>query len=162
MYLGLVEDEEYDDYDNYDDLMEDEAEPASRRSPLRRVEPSGRGRRSKSNQRDWESEGAVIRPMPEARQAPSVHHLEPTNFGTHAQELGDKFRDGSIVFMNLQAADDDTKSRLKNFASGLVYGLEGRMRQVGQDMYLLTPKGTAVSAEEQQRLLEERGLFYQA
>lgn len=162
-YLGLVEEDEFDDYDGYDgyeDLMED-PEPAPRRQAIRRVEEHGRGgRRSRSTSR--EEFGAVVHAMPEPRNEPRVHHLEPTNFGTHAQELGDKFREGSIVFMNLQSADEDTKSRLKNFASGLVYGLEGRMRQLGSDMFLLTPKGTQVSAEEQQKLLEERGLFYQA
>ena len=159
-YLGLVEDDEYEDYDTYADLAEEEHDPGARRAPLRGVEDAPRRSRSRSS-RGFE-ESAVVRPMPEPKRAPGVHHLEPTNFGAHAQELGDKFRDGSIVFMNLQSADEDTKSRLKNFASGLVYGLEGRMRQVGHDMYLLTPRGVAVSAEEQQKLLEERGLFYQA
>lgn len=159
LYLGLVEDDRYEDYDGYEDLIEDEPDPQARRAPIRHV---GEPRRGRHRGREVEEHTAVVRAMPEPRRAPSVHHLEPTNFGTHAQELGDKFREGSIVFMNLQSADEDTKSRLKNFASGLVYGLEGRMSQLGRDMFLLSPRGVQVSAEEQQKLLEERGLFYQA
>lgn len=152
MYLGLVEDD--DDLDleyGYDDLAEEESQPA-RRSSLRRVaeaEPLDR--------RD-----AVVRAIPTNVSAPGVHHLSPTNFNTHAQELGDKFREGAVVIMNLDDCPDEEASRLKNFASGLVYGLRGSMRQVGRNVYLLSPEGVAVSAEEQQRLLDARGLFNQA
>jgi cell division inhibitor SepF len=97
--------------------------------------------------------------MPERSTSPSVHHLSPTNFNMHAQELGDKFREGSVVIMNLDTTPPEEASRLKNFASGLVYGLRGSMRPVGPNVFLLSPEGVQVSAEEQQRLLDARGLF---
>jgi cell division inhibitor SepF len=160
MYLGLVEDDEYVDYDDYQDLAEPEPEPQARRSSLRRVEEP-RPRRSKRHE-DWDRQDAVIRPLPDARPKASVYWLNPTNYGAHAQELGDRFRAGSIVFLNLQQAAEPTKGRLKNFASGLVYGLEGKWQEVGQDIFLLTPKGVDVTGEEQRKLLEEQGIFHQA
>ena len=160
MYLGLVEDDEYDDYDDYQDLAEPDPEPQARRSSLRRVEEP-RSRRAKRHE-DWDRQDAVIRPLPDARPKASVYWLNPTNYGAHAQELGDRFRAGSIVFLNLQQAAEPTKGRLKNFASGLVYGLEGKWQEVGQDIFLLTPKGVDVTGEEQRKLLEEQGIFHQA
>ena len=153
MYLGLVEDDDDLDHEyGYDDLAEEDPAPA-RRSSLRRVaEPEPQ----------FERRDAVVRAIPTAAAAPGVHHLSPTNFNTHAQELGDKFRDGAVVIMNLDDCPADEASRLKNFASGLVYGLRGSMRQVGRNVFLLSPEGVAVSAEEQQRLLDARGLFNQA
>jgi cell division inhibitor SepF len=153
MYLGLVEDDEDLDLEyGYDDLAEEEPAPRRSSSSLRRVaEPVQPERRD-----------AVVRAIPTNVSAPGVHHLSPTNFNTHAQELGDKFRDGAVVIMNLDDCPDDEASRLKNFASGLVYGLRGSMRQVGRNVFLLSPEGVAVSAEEQQRLLDARGLFNQA
>lgn len=153
MYLGLVEeDDELEHEYGYDDLAEDDP-PLPRRSSLRRVaEPDPQ----------FDRRDAVVRAIPTATAAPGVHHLSPTNFNTHAQELGDKFRDGAVVIMNLDDCPAEEASRLKNFASGLVYGLRGSMRQVGRNVFLLSPEGVAVSAEEQQRLLDARGLFNQA
>ena len=160
IYLGLVEDDDhFDDY-GYDDLAEDEPapEPAqSRRGSLRRVQETEQAqapRRDAGARRE-----GVVRAMPERTASPSVHHLAPTNFNMHAQELGDKFREGSVVIMNLDTTPPEEASRLKNFASGLVYGLRGTMRPVGPNVFLLSPEGVQVSAEEQQRLLDARGLF---
>jgi cell division inhibitor SepF len=161
MYLGLVEDDEYEVYDDYEDLAEPEPQVQHRRSSLRRVEEPRSRRSRKGGGGDWDGD-AVVRPLPDARPKASVYWLNPTNYGAHAQELGDRFRAGSIVFLNLQQAQEPTKGRLKNFASGLVYGLEGKWQEVGQDIFLLTPKGVDVSGEEQRKLLEEQGLFYQA
>lgn len=157
MYLGLVEDEDYGDY-GYDDLAEEEqtsqAPASSRRSrtsSLSRVTDDSQPVRS-----------AVVRAIPTPTSTVAgVHHLHPTDFNLHAQELGDKFRDGAVVIMSLEGTDPEVASRLKNFASGLVYGLRGNMKQVGGNVFLLSPAGIQVSAEEQQRFLETRGLFSQ-
>jgi cell division inhibitor SepF len=79
-----------------------------------------------------------------------------------AQEVGDKFREGYSVLINLQAADPELSRRLVDFASGLAYGLGGSMKPVAEKVFLLTPAGVQVSAEERRRFLEERGFFNQA
>lgn len=154
IYLGLVEDDELDDY-GYDDLVEDEEEapPPARRESRRR---SSQQQQSKGERRD-----AVVRAMP-SPVGSTMHHLSPRNFEGHAQELGDKFRNGAIVIMDLKSTDVETSKRLKNFAAGLVYGLQGDMRRVGDEVYALSPRGVEVSAEEQRRFLQERGLFNEA
>jgi cell division inhibitor SepF len=157
VYLGLVEEDDLNDF-GYDDYAEDEpvaaavpAAPAPRRgNALRRVSES-----APATRRD-----AVVRAIPTPTPG-HLHLLHPTNFND-AQELGDKFREGYSVIMNLQSADPDLSRRLIDFASGLVYGLAGSMQPVAERVFLLTPAGVQVSAEERRRFLEERGFFNQA
>ena len=93
---------------------------------------------------------------------PAMFHLVmPTTFND-AQEVGDKFRDGFSVIMNLQGVDAVLRRRLIDFASGLAYGLAGSMQPAADNVFLLTPSGVQVSAEERRRFLEERGFFNQA
>jgi len=148
VYLGLAEEEDYDEY------AYEEAEPEEdddRRSPVTRLSEAGWS----PSRRD-----AVVRAMPSAPTA-RFHLVHPSAFND-AQEVGDKFREGYSVLMNLQATDGELARRLVDFASGLAYGLEGSMQPVADKVFLITPSGVQVSAEERRRFLEERGFFNQA
>jgi cell division inhibitor SepF len=146
IYLGLVEDDEADDY-AYDD--EPSPEPAAR-SISRNLEREARPARRE----------AVVHTMPSPPSA-RFHLVSPAAFND-AQEIGDKYREGFSVLMNLAGASPDIARRLVDFASGLAYGLAGSMQQVADRVFLLTPQGVQVSAEERRRFLEERGFFNQA
>ena len=148
VYLGLVEEDDYDEY-AYDDL-EQEEEPLPRRS---RRAPAPAPERAAPVRRD-----AVVRSIPTPPQA-RFHLVNPTLFKADAQEVGDKFRDGFSVLMNLHAADPRERQRLIDFASGLAYGMGGAIQPAGENVILITPPGVQVSAEERQRFLEERGFF---
>ena len=52
--------------------------------------------------------------------------------------------------MNLQSTEDSIARRLVDFASGLVYGLDGKIELVANRVYLLTPANVEVSAEERE------------
>lgn len=146
VYLGLAEEEDYDDDYAFEEYDSDE--PERERRPVRRV-PDAEPRRE-----------AVVHAMPSAP-SPKVHLVQPSAFND-AQEIGDKFREGFSVLMNLQSADADLARRLVDFASGLAYGLSGSMQPVAERVFLITPAGVQVSAEERRRFLEERGFFNQA
>jgi cell division inhibitor SepF len=148
VYLGLAEDDEYDEQ-YYDDLADPEAEPAPRRAPVRRL-----GEHARRPPRD-----AVVRPIPSG--GSRFHLVQPTAFND-VQEVGDKYREGFSVLMNLQAADADLRRRLVDFASGLAYAFGGTLQPVAERVFLVTPPGVQVSAEERRRFLEERGFFNQA
>jgi cell division inhibitor SepF len=93
---------------------------------------------------------------------PAMFHLVMPSTFNDAQEVGDKFREGFSVIMNLQGVDAVLRRRLIDFASGLAYGLSGSMQPAADNVFLVTPNGVQVSAEERRRLLEERGFFNQA
>lgn len=97
-----------------------------------------------------------VRPIP-APAAPKVHLVNPTSFHD-AQEIGEKFRSGLPVIINLGGVDRDLKRRLVDFAAGLIFGLNGEMQRVAESVFMLTPKNVEVSADER-RKLQERGLI---
>ena len=144
-YLGLVEDDDYEDLDE----LGMSAEPETRQ--LRRPRPATDVTAARSD--------SVVRTIPAPRPAAgqSIHKSEPKRFND-AREISDKFKDGIPVIMNLQGTDDTTARRLVDFASGLVYGLDGSIETVANRVYLLTPANMEVSAEERERLRE--GGFY--
>jgi cell division inhibitor SepF len=149
-YLGLVEDEEYDEYET--PRPEPVPEPARVGAHPARSQPM-------AVQRIPEASEATIRTIAQARPVPAttIHRAEPRMFND-ARELGDRFRDGIPVIMNLQSTEDATARRLVDFASGLVFGLGGKIETVANRVYLLTPANVEVSAEERERLRE--GGFY--
>ena len=152
VYLGLMEEDDYEDY-SYDDEedeepLEDDAGPARQKARRHAGREAQRGE-------------AVVRAMPNATPGGRFHLVVPSSFND-AQEVGDKFRDGFSVLMNLQSADAELARRLVDFASGLAYGLSGSMQPVADRVFLITPAGVQVSAEERRRFLEERGFFNQA
>lgn len=154
IYLGLAEeDEEYEDY-AYDDLESPE-------EPRRRASSGGRRTSvAEAEPRTAQRRDNVVTAMPSV-QSPRFHLVQPTAFND-AQEIGDKFREGFSVIMNLQSADPDLSRRLVDFASGLAYGLGGSMQPAADRVFLITPAGVAVSAEERRRALEDSGFFNQA
>ena len=137
-YLGLVEEDE----DYVDELPA--AEPAS----VRRMRPQA------VSEMPADTEGVVRtiaapRPVPTGPSA--IHKSEPKRFN-EARDVADRFKGGAAVIMNLQGTEDGTARRLVDFASGLVYGLDGKIEMVANRVYLLTPANMEVSAEERERL----------
>jgi cell division inhibitor SepF len=169
VYFGIVEEDEY--WDEEALAAEDELERAySDRPNVRRLSP----RRRRDEFEDWSEpdvEGArtaVIRPQAPSRArleavasaSVRVHLVVPRSFND-AQQIADKFKDGSPVILNLQSSDTELSKRLIDFSSGLTYALGGAMQRVADKVFLLTPRNVEVSAEERARLVE-RGFFNQS
>lgn len=143
-YLGLVEDDE--------EFVEElpEVDPA----PVRRMRPQA------VREISADAEG-VVRTITSPRSAPTatstIHRSEPKRFN-EARDVADRYKEGSAVIMNLQSTEDSIARRLVDFASGLVYGLDGKIELVANRVYLLTPAEVEVSAEERERIAG--GAFY--
>jgi cell division inhibitor SepF len=165
VYLGLVEeDDPYDDY-AYNDFEEDEYqdEPRRREEPRVREERRERAPVRRSHDGDPARRDAVVRAMPTPSPTLRFHLVMPGGeFNVGAKEIGDRFREGYSVIVNLQAVDAELRQRLVDFGSGLAYGLAGSVQPIADKVILITPAGVQVSAEERRRLFEERGFFSQA
>lgn len=81
------------------------------------------------------------------------HAMTPTSFN-EAQAIGDRFKTGQPVIVNLQGVERDLRRRLVDFASGLCYGLGGKMDRVADQVYLLTPADVEVSSDDARRALD--------
>jgi len=158
-YLGLVEEDEFDQVDEAGSVATatDEAEASYRSGP------GGLARRPRRAESPAmgpipDSPDSMIRTIPKSRPASgTIHRAEPKRFN-EARELGERFKDGVPVIMNLQQTDDPIARRLVDFASGLVFAHDGKIELVANRVYLLTPADVEVSAEERERLRE--GGFY--
>lgn len=155
MYLGLVEDEETEAAGP----MPDEHPAAPRRGPVRRLAQPEQERGAAAADRTSQPAETLVRTIsrPRTASAGSIHRAEPKRFN-EARDLGEKFKEGVPVIMNLQGTEDSIARRLVDFASGLVFGLDGKIELVATRVYLLTPAAVEVSAEERERLRE--GGFY--
>ena len=93
--------------------------------------------------RDYDNPVRVVHSM--AARSMKPHAVSPDAFND-AQEIGDRFKSGQPVIVNLQAVDRDLR-RLVDFASGLCYAIGGKMDRVADQVYLLTPADVEVSRE---------------
>jgi cell division inhibitor SepF len=86
--------------------------------------------------------------------------LHPRTYN-EARTVGENFRDGVPVIMNLGEMDDADAKRLVDFAAGLVFATRGTIERVTNKVFLLSPPNVTVAAEEKQRLVEG-GFFNQS
>ena len=178
VYLGLVEDDDLDadaaDYDSYDraERSDRAARPASpavaRREPRAGTATMSRGEWSEPTESfgrydDEPAEAAYVAPpAPVAPAAPSyrITTLHPRTYN-EARQIGEHYRGGTPVIMNLSEMDDADAKRLVDFAAGLTFGLRGRLERVTAKVFLLSPQNVTVTAEDKARIVEG-GFFNQS
>lgn len=85
--------------------------------------------------------------------APAAPKLEQIvtiapRFYSEARAIGEYYRDGNPVIMNLSDMEESERKRLVDFASGLVFGHSGTIERVTSKVFLLTPPNVTVSSEE--------------
>jgi cell division inhibitor SepF len=98
---------------------------------------------------------------PAAKELPlsRITTVHPRSYN-EARTIGERYRDGIPVIMNLTELDDAAAKRLVDFAAGLAFALRGSIDKVTSRVFLLSPTGVEVSAEDRRRLAE-RGFFGQ-
>ena len=82
--------------------------------------------------------------------APSSYNimtLQPRSY-SEARKVGEYFREGNPVIINLDDMEESERKRLVDFASGLVFGLNGRIERISLKVFLLSPANVNVSNEE--------------
>jgi cell division inhibitor SepF len=164
VYLGLVEDEEdgyeYDDYaDGYDEPPQPAVvrrytadEPAPERPTVVR-----RGRGDARAAAHHAPQHPVMAPAVEGYR---ITTLQPRTYN-EARQIGESFRDGVPVIINLTEMDDADAKRLVDFAAGLIFGLRGSIERVTNKVFLLSPQNVEVTAEDKARIAEG-GFFNQS
>lgn len=86
--------------------------------------------------------------------------LHPTTYN-EARTIGEHFRDGTPVILNLTEMAEADAKRLVDFAAGLAFGLRGTMERVTNRVFLLSPANVQVTAEDKAKIAEG-GFFYQS
>jgi cell division inhibitor SepF len=155
VYLGLLEDAdgEYVDADNEFD------EPARRPEP-RRAEPEPARPVANLSERRRPTRETQARPTSTVAPMSRITTLHPRTYN-EARVIGENFRDGVPVIMNLSEMDDTDAKRLVDFAAGLVFSVRGTIERVTNKVFLLSPPNVSVTAEDKQRIAEG-GFFNQS
>ena len=111
------------------------------------------------------SEPLAVQPAPEPVPAPKptpnyrITTVHPKDYN-EARTIGERFRDGMPVIMNLTEMEHADAKRLVDFAIGLTFGLHGSIERVTAKVFLLSPQDVDVTAEDKARI-REGGFFQQ-
>ena len=79
--------------------------------------------------------------------------LHPTTY-REARTIGEHYRDGVPVIINLTEMEEADARRLVDFAAGLAFGLRGTMERVTNRVFLLSPANVQVTAEDKAKIAE--------
>jgi cell division inhibitor SepF len=154
-YLGLLEDTgRYDEYDgDYDTTDTTPAVPAGRTPKVKESRPAPVADLAERRRPASGPTGVVA-------ELSRITTLHPRTYN-EARTVGENFREGTPVIMNLSEMDDNDAKRLVDFAAGLVFATRGTIERVTNKVFLLSPPNVTVAAEDKQRIAEG-GFFNQS
>jgi len=167
-YLGLLEDtgrydDEYADdegYDTYDDRYADETSPVAVAKPTRREVREARQAATVAHLDDRRRVGVPTAASPRVAELSRITTLHPRTYN-EARTVGENYRDGTPVIMNLTEMDDNDAKRLVDFAAGLIFATRGSIERVTSKVFLLSPPNVSVAAEDKARIADG-GFFNQS
>ncbi|MCW2811160.1 MAG: sepS [Friedmanniella sp.] len=164
-WLGLVTDDRYGDYDDRDTgeeqtegISRDELlahdrsasvtpleakRPSPTSGPSTAVAPTAPPRQS--------TPAPTPAPQPRMADVSRIITVHPRTYN-EARTIGEHFRDGVPVIMNLSDMEDVDAKRLVDFAAGLIFGLRGTIERVTSKVFLLSPQNVTVAAEDKERI----------
>ena len=174
-WLGLVTDDRYGQYDEADGeqtegISREELVGAADQTPT--ASSTGSGWATSQDQGPVSTGGSVTpletkRPIvttstvaastPPAASTPRTADMSriitvhPRTYN-EARTIGEHFRDGVPVIMNLSEMEDVDAKRLVDFAAGLIFGLRGSIERVTSKVFLLSPPNVNVTAEDKERI----------
>ena len=158
-YLGLLEDTgRYDDYtgefETYDEADYTRESPAvvnraPRASAPAKVADLAERRRPQA-----------VPDVADVSELSRIVTLQPTTYND-ARAVGEHFRDGTPVIMNLSEMEDADAKRLVDFAAGLIFATHGDIERITNKVFLLSPHNVSVAAEAKARIAEG-GFFNQS
>ena len=135
-YLGLMDDPEFDS---------PQAPQVPAFSPTGDVRLRTRETRSVSAVR--QTSAVEVAPQLDLPVLDRIITLHP-RFYNEARTIGEHFRLGNPVIINLTEMDESEHKRLVDFASGLAFGLHGTIERVTKKVFLISPANVNVSTED--------------
>jgi cell division inhibitor SepF len=155
-YLGLLEDtgryEDELDEDLYEATAVGQSAPLARENRPAPVSDLAERRRPTAV--------APVGAVGTVAELSRITTLHPRTYN-EARTVGENYREGTPVIMNLSEMDDNDAKRLVDFAAGLVFATRGTIERVTNKVFLLSPANVSVAAEDKERIAEN-GFFNQS
>ena len=147
VYLGLSDSDPQDEYEAYeDDYVDDYAPPAEAPAPVTHLRPAPK---------------RPVASAPVAAELRRITTVHPRSYND-ARVIGEAFRAGTPVIMNLSEMTDADAKRLVDFSAGLIFGLHGAIERVTSKVFLLSPEHIEVSGEESAVAAPAPGFYNQS
>ena len=154
VFLGLAEEE-----------LEEQNAQAQQAAPAAQRQQAAPAPKAE-NPRPAPQRGASVTPLrrvtptraPQAQPLNEILTLRPAKYGD-AKIVGENFREGVPVIINLSDMGDADAKRLIDFASGLAMGLRGRIERVTSKVFLLTPEHIETGGDEDARQNDSGSFF---
>lgn len=145
-YLGFVEQADFDDEPDYERL---ETRPSAQRpAEVQRIAEPVRPVTDLAERRA---------PVPTPSDLSRIETVAPRTYND-ARTVGEHFRSGVPVIMNLSDIGDEDAKRLVDFAAGLVFAVHGTIHRITAKVFLLSPETISVSEADKQAIVA--GDFY--
>lgn len=158
-WMGIVEDGRYKEQDEEfsEELSQDvyvDEEPVEEVSRVSRLPERP------ERERPVRRRPVAVAPEPEVADISRIISVRPRSYN-EARAIGENFRDGIPVIMNLSDMESGEDKRLVDFAAGLIFGLRGNIERVSSQVFLLCPANLVVGPEDKERLVTG-GFFNQS
>ncbi len=144
VWLGLVSDDDYSEVDPQADDVTEQV-PAARE-----LAKSGTTADAPATVTELESRRPV-RDQPRVADINRIITVHPRTYN-EARTIGENFREGVPVIMNVSDMDEADAKRLVDFSAGLIFGLRGSIERITSKVFLLSPHNVSVTAEDKERL----------
>ncbi len=141
-WIGLSEDDRYSEEELSDELSDevyvDDTEATN-----------ATGLRVAQLPRQSGEKAIVSQPQP--ADLSRIVSVRPRSYN-EARAIGENFRDGVPVIMNLSDMEAGEDKRLVDFAAGLIFGLRGNIERISTQVFLLCPENLIVGPQDKERL----------
>lgn len=147
-YLGLVDGGEYTDEFGEDSAYQGYEEQDSVRPT---ASSAGYERAVSQNENSYTAPARPAAPLSDVYRITTLH---PHTYND-ARRIGEEFRVGTPVIMNLSDMDDADARRIVDFSAGLAFGLHGTIEKVTKGVFLLSPANVDIGAAARAQLRED-------
>ena len=149
-YLGLVDGGEFtDEFGGYAD---GDFQEFQEQAPLRPVATGhSYDHVSEPAQASYVAPTRTAAPLADVYRITTLHPITYND----ARRIGEEFRSGTPVIMNLSDMDEADARRIVDFSAGLAFGLHGSIEKVTKGVFLLSPANVDIGAAARAQLRED-------
>lgn len=131
----------------YDEVGEDDPidYQTQERSERERPEREHTERAPRSDRRDDDRRAKVVNLHPDGQL--KVVLMKPVRFDEDANAIAGHLAQKRTVILNMENTDSETSRRLLDFATGVVFSCDGKLRRVASKTYIVAPGLVDLSGE---------------
>jgi len=165
IYLGLADGDEHYEPEEHHPAPKNEDKSVDYDREERRPEPVQPAPAKVVQAEEYRAPVTPIKRAPSSREEVSglrqITTVHPRSYND-AKVIGESFRDGIPVIMNVTDMGEADAKRLVDFSAGLVFGLHGTIERVTNKVFLLSPSYVEVLGDDKKASDSQSSFFNQS